>query len=386
MSKNNSDNEIEIMSSSPDDPRLKKKWGYITALPSEFLIHFQKGRLNEKKCGQGASCFKRLRDTVFIIPTSLKEISFQAGQLTKDNVDVRIKGMAVYRISDPMKIYKLINFSNRQHAEEKLARMIGDMCRSTSKWLVSNMGVEECMRKRKEEIALALHREVTTIIADAEKGWGVEIFTIDIQDVYIQDDELFRSLQMLYKNDKLKESEQAQLDLERNLELKRLEIEQSLAEHRKRNELDKAQIEAEIRNEQIRLARQNEENQAGLDKFRVEENESIENYKLEQQLERQRKQMSFQLEKTKNDVAANQLRHQEELDALQKRISIENEATSAGIEKGFFERGLPAAVEMMAKSMNNANVTVIHQDEKGGGLPFNYVLTEALKLLKSRQE
>ena len=104
------DSEVEIMSSSPDDQRLNKKWGYITALPSEYLIHFKKGRLSEKSSGQGAVCFKWPRDTIFIIPTSLKEIAFQANQLTADNVDVRIRGMAVYRISDPLKIYKLINF------------------------------------------------------------------------------------------------------------------------------------------------------------------------------------------------------------------------------------------------------------------------------------
>ena len=131
--------DIEVTTSSPDDPRLKKRWGNIAALPSEYLIHFRKGRLNERTSGQGGSCFKWWRDTTFIIPTSLKEILFEANQLTSDNVDVKLRGMAVYRISEPMKIYKLINFSHRQSAEEKLARMIGDMCRSTSKWLVSNI-------------------------------------------------------------------------------------------------------------------------------------------------------------------------------------------------------------------------------------------------------
>ncbi|MEN8215199.1 MAG: SPFH domain-containing protein [Pseudomonadota bacterium] len=115
------------------------------------MIHFRKGQLHEKNSGQGATCFKRPRDTVFIIPTSLKEIVFQANQLSADNVDLRIRGMAIYRIKNPMQIHTMLNFSNRQQAEDKLARMIGDLCRSRSKWLVANMGVEECMRKRKKD-------------------------------------------------------------------------------------------------------------------------------------------------------------------------------------------------------------------------------------------
>ncbi len=199
--------DVEVTSSSPNDKRLKKNWGSITAYPHEYLIHFRKGRLNEKNSGQGASCFKWPRDTVFIIPTSLKEIVFQANQLSADNVDIRLRGMAIYRINNPLQIYTMLNFSNRQLAEEKLARMIGDLCRSTSKWLVANMGVEECMRKRKEDIAEMLKKEVSLIVADDKKGWGVEIVTIDIQDVYIQDIEIFDAMQMQFKTDKIRESQ-----------------------------------------------------------------------------------------------------------------------------------------------------------------------------------
>ena len=218
---------LELTSSSPDDPRLKKNFGYITALPSEYLIHFRRGKINSKGSGQGATCFKWFKDTVFIIPTSLKEIVFQANQLTRNNVDVRIRGMAVYRISDPMKIYKLLNFSHRQRAEEKLARMIADMCRSTAKWLVANMDIEECIRKRKEEIADSLKKEVACVVADPKTGWGVELVTIDIQDVFIQDEEIFDAMQMLFKSEKIRESKLANLQMKKDLEIKELQLEQS---------------------------------------------------------------------------------------------------------------------------------------------------------------
>jgi len=166
--------------------------------------------------------------------------------------------MAIYRINDPRKIYTLLNFSNRQTSEEKLARMIADLCRSTSKWLVANMNVEECMRKRKEDIAESLKQEVSCIVTAKDKGWGVEIVTIDIQDVYIQDTEIFDAMQMQFKTSKLRESELIQLDMKKNLELKKLEQESELAKHRKQNQLEDAQYEAELKNEQIRLNRETE--------------------------------------------------------------------------------------------------------------------------------
>ena len=60
--------DIEVTTSSPDDPRLRKRWGPVAAFPSEYLIHFRRGRLSEKTSGQGARCFKWWNDTTFIIP------------------------------------------------------------------------------------------------------------------------------------------------------------------------------------------------------------------------------------------------------------------------------------------------------------------------------
>src|SRR5689334_4460533 len=52
-----------------EDPEKMKKWGLITARPSEFLIHMRRGRVREVS-GQGASCFKFPGDAVAIVPTS----------------------------------------------------------------------------------------------------------------------------------------------------------------------------------------------------------------------------------------------------------------------------------------------------------------------------
>lgn len=317
--------DIEVTSSSPDDPRLRKRWGHIAALPSEYLIHFHKGQLAEKTSGQGARCFKRWNDTTFIIPTSLKEIVFEANQLTKDNVDVRIRGMAVYRISDPMRIYKLINFSHRQSAEEKLARMIGDMCRSTSKWLVTNMNVDECIRKRKEEIAEALKQEVSHVVADSQKGWGVEIVTIDVQDVYIQDRDIFDAMQMLFKTEKIRESKLAQMETERNLEMRKLEQERELAESRKNTELNKARIETELQNQKMEMKKNLDVKRLEQERELAEHQKTTELHKAQNQAEIQKQQMAMQknLEIQKLEQARELAEHQKTTEVQQAQNDAE---------------------------------------------------------------
>jgi regulator of protease activity HflC (stomatin/prohibitin superfamily) len=373
--------DVEITSSSPNDKRLSQSWGYIAAYPHEYLIHFRQGKLNQKTSGQGSNCFKLPRDTVFIIPTSLKEIVFQANQLSADNVDVRLRGMAIYRINEPIQIYTLLNFSNRQQAEEKLARMIGDLCRSTSKWLVANMGVEECLRKRKEDIAEALKKEVSLIVTD--KRWGVEIITIDIQDVYIQDAEIFNAMQMQFKTDKVRESELIQLEMKKKLEIKKLEETRELSEHRKNNELEEARLNAEIQYEQIKLTRSNDEQQFALDRYRVEQNENLSQYKLTQELERERQKMQLKSEIAQHELESKKALQRVELDALQQKIHVENTATPISLEKNFIENALPVIAETLAKSMNHSRLSIIQQDDKGG-TPFKFVLMELLDILHDR--
>ena len=132
---------MELTSNSPVD--APRRWGWVSAAPSEHLIVYRRGKLAEGLCGQGGRFFKWPADTYVVVPTTLKEVVFQANQITRDSVDVRVRGMVVYRIQDPMRIHRLINFTYRQQGEAKLARMIADMCRSTSKWLVANMHLEE---------------------------------------------------------------------------------------------------------------------------------------------------------------------------------------------------------------------------------------------------
>src|SRR6185436_7155938 len=92
--------EFEIATNTPE--REPKRWGYVSALPSEYLIVYRGGKLRERVSRQGGRCWKWPSDTVAIVPTTLKQVLFRANQITVDNVDVQLRGMVLYRVSDPL--------------------------------------------------------------------------------------------------------------------------------------------------------------------------------------------------------------------------------------------------------------------------------------------
>jgi hypothetical protein len=65
-----------------EDPEKTKRWGFITARPSEYLVHVRRGKVRHRSSGQGASCFKWPWDAVASCSTSFQRLMFRADQVT----------------------------------------------------------------------------------------------------------------------------------------------------------------------------------------------------------------------------------------------------------------------------------------------------------------
>ncbi len=189
-----------------EDPEKQKRWGFITAKPSEYLVHVRRGRVLLKSSGQGATCFKWPNDAVAIVPTSIQQLVFSADQVTAEKVGVEVVGLAVYRIADPLLAYRVLNFSYPERAQEKLEETLTSMFIGATRRLVANLSVEDCLQKRKSALAEELLREVAPVVGgtgrpdDAtEQGWGIVLDTIEIQEVRVLSDKVFASMQAPYR-------------------------------------------------------------------------------------------------------------------------------------------------------------------------------------------
>ena len=373
--------DFELTSNSPDSPR--RRWGYVSASPSEHLIVYRRGRLVEGLSRPGGQFFKWPSDTYVTIPTTFKEICFQANQITADNVDVRVRGMVLYRISDPVRIHRLINFTRRQQAEAKLARVIADLCRSTTKWLVANMGLEECNRRRKEEIAAVLLQEVSGVVAES---WGVEVVTIDIQDVYIQDDALFASMQAAYKAEQARRAALAELESRQSLERRRLESERALEEDRQALSLEQARREAALEMARLTLAREQDEATFARDQQRAEQAAALaaQQARAAQARQREAAEAAHELARLEAETAA--LRTDEEIRALRARLEAESTAGRASLERLYLTESLPALAEAVSRSLDGSRMVVYQGDgaSGGGGGPLPMALAAVADVLQQR--
>lgn len=203
-----------------EDPEKTKRWGFVAAKPSEFLIRMRGGSV--VSAGQGATVFKWPWDSIAIVPTTVQRLHFVADQITKEKVGVKVTGIAVYRIAEPLIASRMLNFSFPERAQEKLAEMMEEMCVGASRRLIANLTVEQCLTHRKEALSTELVREIAPVVSgegrveDAtDRGWGVVVDTIEIQDVRVLSGQVFSNMQARFRLSQEQVAREAELAKER---------------------------------------------------------------------------------------------------------------------------------------------------------------------------
>lgn len=269
-----------------EDPEKTKRWGIVTAKPSEYLVHMRRGRIRRRSTGQGATCFKLPWDSVAVIPTTIDRLQFTAEQVTLEKVGMRVTGLAVYRIVEPEIAFRMLNFSYAERASQKLAEILREMFVGATRRHVANLRVEDVMTRRKDAIAAELLGELAPVLDgrgrvddSTSMGWGVVIDTVEIQDVRVLSEEVFANMQATYRAELATRARQAQLEQQaevaareaehqRALEAVRLEAE---AERRRQRALAESQsTEIELAEEGKRAALRGQAERAAIERERAE--------------------------------------------------------------------------------------------------------------------
>ena len=317
-------------------------WGRVTAEPHEYLIQIKNGRV--KAHGQGISVFKWPSDSIAILPTSIAKLSFAADQVTLEKVGVEVRGLAVYRIVEPLLAYRMIDTDRGA-----LTDILRDMFVGATRRIVASLTLDECLTHRKERVGAALMREITPVLAgegaegDAtHAGWGVVLDTIEIQDVKVLSQEVFARLQAPYREQLALRALQAKDEVLR--EEARLQSDRNRAAEQAAREL---MTEQETR----LLAERQREIESG------EHRHHVESAALQSDLLRQ--QQRAEAERVRALVEMQTKREAEEMEiALEReRRTIRVDLTEAQLQEIMLTQTLPALAQAFRGSFDRVHVT-----------------------------
>jgi flotillin len=325
-----------------EDPEKTKKWGWISAKPSEFLIRMRGGQVVSS--GQGATVFKWPWDSIAIVPTTVQRLHFVADQITQEKVGVKVTGIAVYRIVEPLIASRMLNFSFPERAQEKLAEMMEEMCVGASRRLIANLSVEQCLTQRKEALSTELVREIAPVVSGegslddtTERGWGVIVDTIEIQDVRVLSGQVFQNMQARFRLAQEQVAREAELSKERAVRTDETQTEREV-------ELNKVSAMTEIRRQ-----KQAAEEAARLEK--LSSDAKIEEARLAQERATKAAQINaereFQLQKIQAEQEVRMRRQAAEEAALTEKLQADQRQAlqKLAAEAQLQQEKLRAAVE-----------------------------------------
>jgi len=357
-----------------------RRWGRVSAKPCEYLIKLRRGKVVAH--GPGLSVRLWPSHTCTILPTSIQRTSFVADQITAERVGVAVTGIAVYRIADPMLAFRMLDFTEGAEGMAQLSTILREMFIGAARRLVANMTVEQCLTRRKESIAHELMCEIQPVVAGSgrpqdgtDRGWGVVIDTIEIQDVKILSEKVFSDLQAPYRSRLELESRTCEVDRDQQIHQREvaarrqtLEADQDLSRREADGEAQR-QLQALAGQEQIQQARV--EMDRRVEKIRAE----LARQRAEQEAALQQASLAYQLEAAQLDeqlarrqTETEQLRAELELRLQRARRELDNLYSDERLRHELITTALPAMAQAFAHSMGQIHLTHFAGQGDGGGL------------------
>jgi flotillin len=338
-----------------EDPEKMKRWGYVSAKPSEFLVRMRGGKVVSS--GQGASCFKWPWDSVAVVPTTVQTLHFTADQISNEKVGVKVTGIAVYRIAEPLISFRMLNFSYPERAQEKLSQMLEEMFIGAVRRLVANLTVEQCLTRRKDALGSELLREIAPIVSGngrvedhTQRGWGVVLDSIEIQDVRVMSAAVFANMQARFRQDSERLAREAELAKERAVKQDEANSERQIALSRlaSNTEVRQQQTAAEENARLEKLA-----TDAKVEEARVREERALKNAQLAHARELELLRIETDRELKAQKAAVEQ---QLKLDALATEARFQQARVRAAAEQAAAEEELKLQAMYAEQRLNEARV------------------------------
>ena len=209
---------------------------FVKAEPNEWMIVLRDGK--PTKMGIGLSGFVGWYDTLVKYPSQINKVSFTMQQVTSENQGVEISGVllwSIYRVDEgPFLAYQKLGEDLQTGNPAKANDDLRDTTYSILRQKIANSTIMDIIKSR-NKIRDAVKKELNGLV----NTWGVWVENVDITDVRILSGALFKNLQTKFREDRRKEAEMIQMEIQK--ELNEVKTRNTL-DYNKKNEENRTKI------------------------------------------------------------------------------------------------------------------------------------------------
>jgi hypothetical protein len=187
---------------------------FVKSEPNEWMIVLKNGK--PLKMGIGISGWIGWYDVVVKFPSQINKVSFQMQQVTNENQGIQISGVllwSIYRIENgPFLAYQKLGEDLKSGNPEKANDDLRDATYSILREKIANSTIMDVIKNR-NKISNSMKKELNSLV----NGWGVWVELVQITDVKILSNTLFKNLQTKFREEKRKEAQFVQMASQQEL-------------------------------------------------------------------------------------------------------------------------------------------------------------------------
>jgi len=401
--------------------RITGIWPWMTVVvpPNMLVVHTRRGKAEPLHVGLGVSFrYDPRKDAFLVIPAAVQTLIINARCISAERQGILVQAYVQWIVDDVRTAYRKLDFSDRGDPMRIVNIQLREQAEAAIKDKVATMPIDEILSDKQpiiEELTLRLRSVAEGAGQGTDSGLGLKIVTVQIKEAVVSSTRLWENLQKPFRAERERLARLAELDAQRQIAARELEIRQTqetaeleyqrklsqLRADRDREEYDRQQAETQRRHDveqkaereliALRTATEKAAKDAGLElqlhELELEKRRLVEELALiQRRIEMERSQAEQERLRAEAAVAIEELTHlgriareEREVALFRQRREVENLLTEEHVRSQLVER-LPEIAAALPKPDELRAVSVTGDGEAASLVGF---LTSLLTTLRN---
>ena len=241
-------------------------WQTVVVPPNMLVVHTRRGQAEPLHVGMGVSFRYDPRiDAFLVIPAAVQTLIINARCISAERQGILVQAYVQWIVDDVHTAYRKLDFSDRADPMRIVNIQLREQAEAAIKDKVATMPIDEILSDKQpiiEELTLRL-LSVAEGTGGGASGLGLKIVTVQIKEAVVSSTRLWENLQKPFRAERERLARLAELDSQRQVAERELEIRQAqetavleyqrrlsqMQADRDREEYDRAQSEQQRRQE-----------------------------------------------------------------------------------------------------------------------------------------
>jgi len=204
------------------------RWKTVVVPPNVYVVHTRAKRDKPITIGMGRSfAFNPYKDAFLVIPAAMQTIVINARCICMERQGILVQAYVQWIIDDIETAYQKLEFSDAEDPMRIVNVQLREQAEAAIKDKVATLHIDEILADKQPIIEELTTRLRAVAEGDKKSGLGLKIVTVQIKEAVVSSTHLWENLQKPFRAERERLARMAELETQRQIAARELEIRQA---------------------------------------------------------------------------------------------------------------------------------------------------------------